>query len=151
MQRLQKSKQNSTLAAIVLSTFTLGYTANAQLGGLIKGAGITVVVTKLAPDIDKFLNKLTGNTSDQWREATKVVPILSIGRGTFVGAVQVTGPRSAVETVKAVAQLEGEQRFLGSKVRARILVPVTSEDVRDKNSINRVKGVAVSALVDVQL
>jgi hypothetical protein len=141
----------AALAATLLCTFALGFTAHAQIGGLLKGGGIAVLVTKIAPDIDKFLNGITGNTSDSWREATKVVPILSIGKGTFVGAVQVSGPRRAVESVKAVAQVEGDQKLLGAKVRARVLIPIANQDVRDKNALTRVKGVGVSSLVDIQL
>ena len=40
--------------------------------------------------------------------ATKVVPIVSVGTGKYIGAVQVIGPSAQVEKVKAVAQLEGE-------------------------------------------
>jgi hypothetical protein len=144
------TKHNVLIAATV-GVLSLSVTAHAQWGEALKGGGIAFLVTKIAPDIDRFLNGITGNTSDSWREATKVVPILSVGRGTFVGAVQVSGPRAAVASVKAVAQVEGEQKILGSKVRGRILIPISTQDVRDKNALTRVKGVGVSALVDVKL
>jgi hypothetical protein len=78
---------------------------------------------------------------------TKVVPILSIGSGSYVGAVQVTGARRDLEQVKAVAQLEGRLKVLGG-VRLRALIPIAARSV---SNLKRVPGVGVSALVDFKL
>ncbi|MBP6965091.1 MAG: hypothetical protein KBC96_11860 [Armatimonadetes bacterium] len=76
----------------------------------------------------------------------KVVPIISAGKGIRIGGAQVTGPRDRVHEVVAVAQLEGDYQ---GAVRARVLVPVSSENVVEK--INRVPQTSVNALVDIKL
>jgi hypothetical protein len=123
--------------------------ANAQLGDVLKGGAIALVVDRFSGDIDRFVNTLTGNDANNVRESTRVVPILSGGRGTYVGAVQVTGPKNLVDQVRAVAQVEGRTK-IGSEIRVRALIPISSRNA-DINSLSRVKGVGVSALVDVRL
>src|SRR5579859_3985446 len=83
-----------------------GVVAGAQLGSIIKGGAAVVVVEKFGPDINKGINKLMGDKGIRYT-ATKVVPILSLGDGGYIGAVQVAGPQSLVDKVQAVAQLEG--------------------------------------------
>ena len=58
--------------------------------------------------------------------ATKVVPIVSVGTGKYIGAVQVIGPSAQVEKVKAVAQLEGEFNGIA---RANALIPMATTNV----------------------
>lgn len=124
--------------------------AKAQLGDILKGGGIIFVVDRLAGPINQGINALTGN-KNSIRDTTKVVPILSLGQGTYVGAAQVSGPKNQVDQVKALAQVEGEfDRFAGG-VRARALIPVSVRSVKDLKSLSRVRGVGVSALVDVKL
>lgn len=122
----------------------------AQLEGILKGGAVIVVVDKFSGQIDRFVNQITGNRTNNVRESTRVVPILSVGRGTFVGAVQVTGPKNLVDQVKAVAQLEGQTKIAGT-IRVRALIPISTREVADPTSLSRVKGVGVSALVDLQL
>ncbi len=75
----------------------------------------------------------------------KIVPIISAGSGVRVGGAQVTGPRSRVDDVVAVAQIEGS---LGS-IRGRVLVPVSAQNV--VQNISRVPQTSVTALVDIRL
>ena len=77
---------------------------------------------------------------------TKVVPVLSVGTGKEAGAVQIMGPRSAVEKVKAVAQFETNFRPLGMRLRG--LVPISSKNLKE---IRRVPGVGISGLIDVKI
>jgi hypothetical protein len=84
---------------------------------------------------------------------TKVVPIVSVGAGVgtpggaYIGAVQVQGPKAALDKVQAVAQLEGS--FM-NQIRLRALVPVDSlTPVPGK--LHRIYGVGVTALIDFQL
>ncbi|GAB4457889.1 MAG: hypothetical protein OHK0029_18320 [Armatimonadaceae bacterium] len=149
---MNKLRTGALVAAGVLGGFILGQAApaSAQLGGILKGGAIAILVDKFSGDIDRFVNKITGNRTTAPGESTRVVPILSGGQGTFVGAVQVSGPKDQVDKVKAVAQLEGKAR-LGGDIRARVLIPVSTRDVKDTGAINRVKGVGVSALIDVKL
>lgn len=120
--------------------------AMAQLGSILKGGGIVLLVDKFGSDMNKGLNKLT-NTQDTRDVATKVVPIVSLGDKAYAGAAQVMGPRAKVETVKAVAQLEGA--FFHRGVRLRAMIPIATK-TPDRNP-RRVEGVGVSGLVDIKL
>lgn len=138
-------RKKALLTALLLLTFSGGY-ASAQLGAILKGGGIAFLVSKFGPDINKALNSLTKTRNDDPKFATKVVPVLSVGSGTEAGAVQVAGPRGAVEKVVAVAQFEGNFRGLGIRIRG--LVPIASKNLSD---IRRVPGVGISGLLDVKL
>lgn len=129
---------------LALLTVTIG--AGAQIDKVLKGGGIAFVISKFGPDINKFINGLTGTKKDSDDFATKVVPILSAGSGAYAGAVQVAGPEEAVRQVEAVAQIEGNFRPAG--VRARALIPIASKNV---TNIKRVQGVGVSGLIDIKL
>ena len=78
--------------------------------------------------------------------AQKVVPIISVGKGTRIGGALVAGSKSKLDEVVAVAQLEGQ---FGDAVRVRVLVPVSSEDV--VRNISRVPETSVIGLVDIKL
>ncbi|MER3403195.1 MAG: hypothetical protein C4336_05805 [Armatimonadota bacterium] len=121
----------------------MGYS---QLDKVLKGGGIAVVVDRLGKDIDRFINGLT-NTKPDKNFATKVVPIISAGRGTYVGAVQVMGKPELVEKVQAVAQVEGD--FMGREVRVRALVPISTKN--PGRNLDRVEGVGISAIIDIRL
>jgi hypothetical protein len=125
----------------------LGAVAHAQLGKILKGGAIAFAVDRFAPQIDKGINRLIDAKNLGHGQATKVVPILSIGSGSYLGAVQVTGNQRDLDRVKAVAQLEGRVRVIGG-VRLRALVPISARSV---SNLNRVPGVGVSALVDIKL
>ncbi|MDI6828438.1 MAG: hypothetical protein QME62_08150 [Armatimonadota bacterium] len=119
----------------------------ANLGDVLKGAGIAILVDKFSDDINSTINKLTVNKGVGVEDRTKVVPIISVGQGGYVGAAQVSGPTHLVEKVKAVAQLETS--FSGKTFRIKVLVPVESKDV--VKDLKRVSGVGVSAIIDVRL
>jgi hypothetical protein len=136
--------QRRVVAGVVL--MALSVLALAQLGDLIKVVGIGAAVDRFGPDINRAVNRLQG-FSDTEAMMTKVVPILSVGKGTHIGAAQVMGPPAQVQKVKAVAQLEGD--FAGKVVRIKALIPIESRDVvRD---IKRVPGVGVSAVIDIKV
>lgn len=126
----------------------LGAIAGAQLGGLLKGGAITFAVDKFGPDINKFINNVTGDKNVGTNQATKVVPIVSLGGGAYAGAVQVAGPAAQVEKVRAVAQLEQNFKMIGG-VRIKALIPISTKSAG--LSIKRVPGVGVSAIVDFRL
>ncbi len=136
-------KRKITLCCTVLLLLTSSVVSADLLGSVLKLGGISLVVSKFGPEINKGLNKLTGiQPSDVY--ATKVVPIISVGSGTSVGAVQVAGPIDAVNKTQAVAQIEG--KIMG--VRIRSLIPVSSKTV---TNIKRVDGVGVSGIVDIKI
>ena len=133
---------------IMLLLFAMAIGAYAiDLGGILKVGGVALLVDKFGPQLDKFINKLTVNTNVPADVGTKVVPIISVGKGGYIGAAQVMGPTDAVERVKAVAQLEGS--FSGSTFRIKALIPVGSKDVG--KGISRVQGVGISAVIDVHI
>lgn len=131
---------------IVLSLAAIPASAQVKLGDLVKGGGIALVVSKFGKDINKAINALTKTPDDSPEFATNVVPVISAGDGKQVGAVQIMGPRSAVDKVQAVAQIEGKFGPLGIRVRA--LVPIATKSITD---IRRVPGVGISGLIDVKL
>lgn len=139
------NRKSRLLITVGLSCTLLGAVAGAQLDSILKGGGAVLVVSKFGKDINKFINGITGVKQTQ---ATKVVPIVSLGDGGFIGAVQVAGPQAKVESVKAVAQLEGRFKLIGG-LRVRALVPISTD--KPGSSIDRVEGVGVSAIVDVKL
>ena len=74
-----------------------------------------------------------------------MVPIVSVGNKGYIGAVQVTGPASEIERVKAVAQVEGS---FGGVARVKGLVPI---DSTNPVGASRIQGVGVSAIIDFKI
>ncbi len=136
------------IAAVAACCLLIGTVAGAQLGSLVKGGAIALAVSKFGKDIDKAINTLTGQKNVGHTQATKVVPILSIGDGGHIGAVQVAGPQRLVDRVEAVAQLEGRFKAIGG-VRLRALVPISTKT--PQKGLDRVEGVGVSAIIDFKL
>jgi len=120
--------------------------AGVNLGDVLKVYGIGMLVDRFAGPLNSFINKLTGNNNVATVSATKVVPIVSFGRGTYIGAVQVTGPEGVIDEVKAVGQLEGE--FNGRQFRIKALIPINSTNPL---GAHRVEGVGVSAIIDIDV
>lgn len=149
---MKRTRSFATGLALVAGLF-LGQVpaVHAQLDKLIKGGVIVAVVDRFAPDINKFTNSVTGTRDVGEQAVTKVVPILSVGNGTYAGAAQVYGPKKVVDTVKAVAQVEAEKRVISPTVRVRGLIPVADRNVKDLGSLNRVFGVGVTATLEVKL
>jgi hypothetical protein len=121
-----------------------------DLGDVLKDTAIVVAggyaVKTLGPQLNSFINTITLNKGLKYQGYTKVVPIVSLGSGTHIGAAQVGATtQSAIDRTKAVAQLEGEF----SSVRAKALIPVDSENPIQR--FRRVSGVGVTAIIDVKL
>ncbi len=141
-----KIRRRLTWVLSLAAVFGLAVATYAQLGSVLKGGAVVFAVSKFGPDINHFINGLEGKHGVSVLEATKVVPILSIGNGGYVGAAQVSGPLAEVKRVQAVAQIEGN--FKGVGIRVRALIPVATKSV---TNIRRVNGVGVSAIVDIHL
>ncbi len=125
------------------------YAAAQDISGLIKIFGIGYVVTQFAGPLNDFINALLQNKGVKVTERTKVVPILSIGIGSasYIGAAQVSGPKNAMDKVKAVGQLEGD---FSQVFRIKALVPLDSlNPITD--GIRRVNGVGVTAIIDLRI
>lgn len=122
---------------------------NIDIGSIIKVFGIGYAVTLVAGPLNDFINTLLNNKGVKVTERTKVVPILSIGLGTssYIGAAQVSGPKNAMDKVKAVGQLEGD---FNQVFRVKALVPLDSlNPITD--GIRRVPGVGVTAIIDIRI
>jgi len=87
--------------------------------------------------------KPSSENYEDW--STKIVPLLSLGSGLRLGAVQVSGPKEKLSQCKAVVVIEGEFK---SKFRAKALVPVGSTSTR---KLDRIQGIGVTGLLDVKL
>lgn len=131
------------MIAIFTTLFACAY-AQISIGDVIKVAGVGVAVDQFGPEINRAVNKLQG-FKDSETLMTKVVPILSVGKGGYIGAVQVMGPPALVKKVRAVAQVETD---FARAVRLKALIPIESKDIK---SIKRVVGVGVSAIVDLKI
>ena len=140
--------KKKTLALILASVLALSGTAWAfNLGDLIGVVGGGFVVSAIAGPINDFINTITLNKGAKVEGHTKVVPIVSIGSGTHIGAAQVAGPRGdSINGTKAVAQIEATFQ---NRLRVKILVPIDSENPIQR--FRRVQGVGVSAIIDLRL
>ena len=114
------------------------------LDKVIKGGAVGYVVDATAGPLYDAINKVTAKYGVSTTDATKVVPIISVGDGSRAGAAQVSGPLEKVNQVKAALIIE--QTILG--IRAKILIPV---DRVDYKNVNRIQGVGVSASLDVKI
>ena len=136
------------LAAVLVAASLLfgGAAVAVDLTDILGAVGGGFLVSAIAGPLNDFINTITLNRNIGVTESTKVVPILSVGTGTAIGAAQVSGPESAVRRTKAVGQIEAE--FQG-RLRVRILVPMDSSN--PLQGIRRVQGVGVSAIIDYRL
>jgi hypothetical protein len=138
------------LTVIVLPVVSTVTKADSNiLGSILKTVGIGVVVDQFAEPINNFINTLTLNNGVEVKEETKVVPIVTVGSNSYAGAVQVSGPKEKVEKVKAVAQLEGDLK--GGDFRIRALIPVNTTNPVNIKNIDRIEGVGITALVDINI
>ena len=137
----------ATLIALALVFATVVNTGAVSLGDIFKVGGVALVVDKFGEQINSFINKLTANNNLSTTEATAVVPILSLGGGGYIGAVQVIGSKENVAKCKAVVQIESNATF-GKNIRVKALVPVGSKTT---SNIKRIYGVGVSAIIDIRI
>ena len=117
-----------------------------SLGKAAKTGGIVWLVDRYGNELNTFINKLTAKYPIADEYATKVVPIIAVGTKGYVGAAQISGPRSKVEQCKGALALEGD--FMNRTFRVQALIPV---DSIDPSNCTRVQGVGVSAKIDVAI
>lgn len=144
-------RRNHRLMTLILAgAMLIGTVASSpswaiKLGDVLKGGGIVILVNQFGDELNKVINKVTLNKGVSVKDRTKVVPIVSLGQGGFVGAAQVSGPAHLVNKVKAVAQIES--KFNSFRIKA--LVPIESKEI--VKNMKRVGGVGVSAIIDAEL
>lgn len=134
------------LALSVISAVAIPVTRASILGDVLKVGGIAILVDQFSGQLNSFINTLTAKHAVSSDYATKVVPIIVVGSGTYTGAAQVTGPQELVDQTKAVLQIEGN--FSKDKFRVKALIPIDSKNI---TNFSRVQGVGVSAQIDVKI
>lgn len=131
----------------LVSAFALPATSEALgLGDVLKVGGIGYLVDRFAGPLNNFINSLMAQHNAGVDYATKVVPILSLGGGGYIGAAQVMGSQELVDETQAVLQVEGN--FNGQTFRVKGLVPI---DSKNPTHFSRVQGVGISAVIDVRI
>lgn len=152
MKKLTKNMKR-VLAALMICA-VLGVSVPAaraiDIGDILKKGAIGVaagwLVTAISPQMNDFINTITFNKGVKYEGYTKVVPIVSLGDGTRIGAAQVGATtQDALNNTKAVAQIEGNFK----SVHATALIPIDSTNPLQR--FRRVKGVGVTAIINVQL
>lgn len=138
----------SALVDVALSrgTYSPPASTGIRAGDLLRGGAIAVAVKQFGPKIDSFINGLTKARDGGIEASTRVVPYLSVGEKTYLGAMQIVGPGTAVK--KAALVLQYEDLFDRGRMRLRALVPV---DRLNPIGAKRVRGVGVSAVIDTVL
>jgi len=144
-----KTQRRGIAVVLVVGLLTLALVAAAayaiDLGSIAKVLGIGWLVSQHGEQIDAFITSALGEREAAAQGATKVVPIISLGRGTHIGAAQVVGNPDNVKQVKVVVQLEGKFGNFGAK----ILVPTTTRTA--SGNPERAKGVGVSAVIEFKI
>lgn len=144
--RIPGMKKSVAILVVSLSLFS-GVAAAVDLKDILGVVGGGALVSAISGPLNDFINTVTFNKGAKVEGHTKVVPIVSLGTGTRIGAAQVAGPKGdAVEQTKAVAQIETEFK---DRIRVKILVPIDSENPLQR--FRRVQGVGVSAVIDYKL
>jgi hypothetical protein len=144
-------KRSTQALALALAAGLIGLGAESasakipKLGGILKAGGIVFAVRQFGKEINKVINTALQQRGISYNGATKVVPILSIGTGAYIGAAQVVGAPEQVQDVRAVGQIETR---LGD-VQGKLMVPTTSST--PGKEIKRVKGVGLGALIDFEI
>lgn len=113
---------------------------------LVGGAGV-LAVKAVATPLNNFIDQLMLTNHVANRGKTKVVPIVTVGSATYVGAAQVSGPAYAVDRVQAVGSFAAGWNNEVWQVRA--LIPVDKLNVLQ--GFKRVYGVGVDAVINARL
>ena len=142
---MKKSIIIGLLVFSLLSVAAIPVTQAIGLGDVLKVGGIAILVDKFSGPLNSFINTLTAKHGASSEYSTKVVPILTLGTGGYVGAVQVTGPQNLVDATQAVIQVEAD---FNRQFRIKALIPI---DSKNPTNFSRVQGVGVSAMIDVRI
>ncbi|MGB9587296.1 MAG: hypothetical protein ACPL7O_03870 [Armatimonadota bacterium] len=135
------------MAVVGIPFLLLGRVVAADFGTeIFRAVAIGLAVKAASADLNKAINTLTFQNKLPAGMSTKVVPILSVGEKGYVGAAQVAGPQSYVNSVQAVWLYE--DNFSQNEFRLKVYVPSASLNPLE---LKRVQKVGISAIVDVSL
>lgn len=148
MKKLKKAMSTLLIIGVLFTAVPLAKAAS--IGDILKDGALIIgggaVVTALAPQLNDFINTLTFNKNAKYDGYTKVVPIVSFGNGTRIGAAQVGSQvEKELNRVKAVGRLEGEFNRIGLAA----LIPIDS--LNPLQGFKRVHGAGVTAIIDVKI
>ncbi|HIU64469.1 MAG TPA: hypothetical protein IAB06_05500, partial [Candidatus Avacidaminococcus intestinavium] len=104
--KAKKVLVTGAIASFLLVNTTPTVSANI-LGDVLKIGGIGYLVDRYAGELNNFINTLTVKHGVSSEYATKVVPVITVGNSSYVGAAQVSGPQELVDKCQAALQLEG--------------------------------------------
>ncbi len=161
MIRPQCSARNRFLIVLTVAALLAGSVAPAlaiklpdlklgrkdTLGKVLTGAGIVLLIKQFGGALNDFINTLLMNKGAATRDATKVVPILTLGQGIEAGACQVSGPAEAVKRVQVVLAIAATFDK-GKRFNVQALVPSAS---LNPATLDRVYGVGITAIIDYRL
>jgi hypothetical protein len=138
----------SALVDVALSSnsYLLPRSVGWNTGDALKAGAIAVAVNQFGPQLNSFINSAFKNEGATPTGATKVVPYLSFGEKSYIGMIQVAGPKAQVDKVKVVWQYE--DLFDRGRVRLRVLIP---SDTTNPLKVQRVKGVGCTAVIDAMV
>jgi hypothetical protein len=146
------NQMKSIASVVAVATLAGSIVAAAQADSILKkllpAVGGAYAVSAIARPLNEFINGALAKDGIGNREATKVVPILSVGDGTYIGAAQVVGSQSAVSSTKAILALRTHFGFAGNW-EIEGLVPVNSLAVT--SGAQRVYGVGLDAVINLHL
>ena len=141
-------RKNIITGFLLICLLFIGMTPAVQaigLGDIVKVGGIGILVEKFHGPLNDFINKLMREHGTSTDYATKIVPIITIGTGGYIGAAQVIGDPDLVDQTRAVLQIEGD--FSG-QFRIKALIPI---DSINPTHFVRIQGVGVSAIIDIKI
>lgn len=144
---IKKAIAATTLAVIMSTAPLAAVNAEPLLNKILLGAGGILAVKAVAGPLNSFIDNLMLTNHVANRGKTKVVPIVTIGSATYVGAAQVSGPAYAIDRTQAVGEFAAAWNNNVWQVRA--LVPV--DNINVLKGFKRVYGVGVDAVVNARL
>lgn len=143
----QKAVIAGALSAMLSLAPLTAVNADSLLNKVLIGAGGILAVKAVAAPLNSFIDNLMLTNHVANRGKTKVVPIVTIGSATYLGAAQVSGPAYAVDRTQAVGEFAADWNNNVWQIRA--LVPVDNLNVL--RGFKRVYGVGVNAVINARL
>jgi len=137
----------TALSALLSLAPLAAVNADSLLNKVLVGAGGIIAVKAIAGPLNTFIDHIMLANHVANKDKTKVVPIVTVGSATYLGAAQVSGPAAAVDRTQAVGSFAAAWNNNVWQVRA--LVPV--DNINVLQGFKRVYGVGVDAVINAKL
>lgn len=145
--KLNKIVATGALVATLSVAPLAAANATPFLNKVLEGVGGVFAVRAVAAPLNSFIDNLLATNHVGNRGKTKVVPIVTVGSATYIGAAQVSGPAYAVDRTQAVGEFSAG--WNNDVWQVRTLIPVDQLNVL--KGFKRVYGVGVSAVINARL